>query len=316
MQTWLIIGAGYTGSRLAQQLAAEGKTVVATRRPTSASPSGTSPASAAAAPPAAAAPAVAAPAAAAPSSSITWMPLDLDAALPVLPAAEVVVFCAPPGRPPGDREARLIGALRGARWFAYVSSTGVYGPATGQWIDEHHPLAPESDSERARAAAEEQVSRACRAAGLPCSLLRAAGIYGPDRGMVARVRRGEARVVGDGRAHLSRIHVVDLVAAIRAAVARRIEGAINCGDDDPAPYGEVADSVAAALGLPPPPRVDPATLTPTARAMLLGNRRISNRRLRQELGVELRYPSWRTALAEELASSGAQPLYNEGALRY
>lgn len=274
-QTWLIIGAGYTGSRLAQQLAAEGNVVVATRRPTSAAPPGT---------------------------AAQWLPLDLDAPLPPLPAAEFVVYCAPPGQPPGEREARLIGELRGARRLLYVSSTGVYGPGSGQWIDEQHPLNPESESERARAAAEAHVTRACAAAGLRCTLLRAAGIYGPDRGLVARVRRGEARVVGDGRAHLSRIHVVDLIAAIRAAAERQVDGAINCGDDEPAPYGDVADAVAAALGVPPPPRVDPASLTPMARAMLLGNRKIANRRLREELGVTLRYPSWRAALAEELAS--------------
>jgi nucleoside-diphosphate-sugar epimerase len=80
----------------------------------------------------------------------------------------------------------------------------------------------------------------------------------PDRGLLARVRRGEARVAGDGRAHLCRIHVVDLIAAIRAAEARQVDGVINCADDEPTPAGEVADTAAAALGLPPPPRIDPS----------------------------------------------------------
>lgn len=278
-KTWLIIGAGYLGGHLARRLAAEGASIVATRRPTT----------------------VADVAATASPDGVTWLPLDLDAPLPPLPAAEVVVLCAPPGAPPGAREARLIAALRGCRRLIYVSSTGVYGPGGGQWIDEAHPQRPESESERARAAAEEHVVRACETAGVRYTLLRAAGIYGPGRSLLGRLRRGEARVVGDGSAHISRIHVVDLVSAILAAAAREVDGPVNCGDDDPAPYGQVVDEAAGLLGLPAPARVDPATLTPTARAMLLGNRKIANRRLRDELGVDLRYPSWRTAATEELA---------------
>ena len=296
-KTWLIIGAGYTGGRLARRLAADGAAVVATHRSgppidVAGAPVGEQARGDAAMPV---------------PGAITQLVLELDAPLPPLPAADVVVCCAPPGQPPGEREERLIAALRGSPWLLYVSSTGVYGPGHGQWIDERHPLAPESESERARAAAEERLGRAAAAAGLRCTLLRAAGIYGPDRGLIARVKRGEARVVGDGSAYLSRIHVEDLVAAILAAAEREVEGAVNCGDDEPAPYGEVLDAVAAKLGLPPPPRVDPATLTPMARAMLLGNRKIANRRLREELGVTLRYPSWRAALAAELAEQGNGP---------
>jgi nucleoside-diphosphate-sugar epimerase len=290
-KTWLIIGADYTGGHLARRLVSDGASPVATRRPASI---------------------VAAVAAAAesagPADGISWLPLELDAPLPSLPPAEIAVLCAPPGAPPGAREARLVAALRGCQRLIYISSTGVYGPAGGQWIDEQHPQRPESDSERARAAAEAHVIEACAAAGLRWTFLRAAGIYGPGRSVLRRLRRGEARVVGDGSAHISRIHVVDLVSAILAAAAREVDGAINCADDDPAPYGQVVDEAAALLGLPSPPRVDPATLTPTARAMLLGNRKIANRRLREELGVDLRYPSWRTAATEELALERAVEL--------
>ena len=86
-------------------------------------------------------------------------------------------------------------------------------------------------------------------------MLRAAGIYGPGRGLVERMRAGTYRIVGDGRAHVSRIHVDDLVEAIVRAGESSATGAFNVADDDPAPIGEVADAVAAHLGLPPPPRV-------------------------------------------------------------
>jgi nucleoside-diphosphate-sugar epimerase len=108
-------------------------------------------------------------------------------------------------------------------------------------------------------------------------------------------------VVGDGTSHVSRIHVLDLVAAIVAAAGSAITGAINVADDDPAPIGEVADAVAARLGLPPPPRVPAAAVPAEVAGMLTADRRIANRRLREELGVALRYPSWRNGLEAELA---------------
>ena len=189
-------------------------------------------------------------------------------------------------RLPGRDAARLV----------YVSSTGVYGPGGGAWVDETWPVAPITESGRARATAE----AALAGAAVPWVALRAAGIYGPGRGLVDRIRAGAYRVVGDGNSHVSRIHVVDLVAAIVAAAGSPVTGAINVADDDPAPIGEVADAVAARLGLPPPPRVPVAAVPAEVAGMLTADRRITNRRLRDELGVALRYPSWRDGLEAEL----------------
>jgi nucleoside-diphosphate-sugar epimerase len=112
------------------------------------------------------------------------------------------------------------------------------------------------------------------------------------------------RVIGDGTSHVSRIHVVDLVAAIVRAGTTAVTGAVNAADDDPAPIGAVADAIAARLGLPPPPRVPAAAVPPEVAGMLTADRKIANRRLRDELGVALRYPSWRDALEDELAARG------------
>jgi nucleoside-diphosphate-sugar epimerase len=111
------------------------------------------------------------------------------------------------------------------------------------------------------------------------------------------MRAGTYRVVGDGRAHVSRIHVVDLVEAIVRAGTSSLAGPVNCADDDPAPIGEVADAIAARLGLPPPRRVPASTVDPEIAGMLTADRRIANGRLKNELGVVLRYPSWRDGLA-------------------
>lgn len=272
---WLILGAGYTGARLAVRLCEAGASVQVTRRSFSGEDE--------------------LPAAA------TRRVLELDAPPASLDAAGgVVVWCAPPGQPPGRREAALISALRECARLVYVSSSGVYGPGSGQWVDERWPVAPQGALGAARAQAEEQVATACDRAGISWCALRAAGIYGPGRGLVERVRAGAARIVEDGAAHVSRIHVEDLVSAIVAAGLGSVGGAINCADDDPAPHGEVLTEVARRLGLPAPPRVRAAELSEAARAMLLADRKISNRRLREELGVALRYPSWRDALGEEL----------------
>ncbi len=315
--SWLIIGAGYTGGRLAAQLAARGVTVVATRR---GFPEGASQGAEAVPRPGAITTVAldldaAAPsdvprdatrggviATAAPAQQGRQGPLSIEEQLPALPAGSIAVYCAPPGAPPGAREERLVRALAGFARVIYISSTGVYGPGYGQWIDEAWTPAPESESEKARFAAEQQLVRTADELGVPWTVLRPSGIYGPGRSLVARVRRGEARVVGDGSAYICRIHVDDLVAAIVAVAERQLGGIINASDDAPSPYGQVLDEVAGMLGLPPSPRIDPETVSPMARAMLLANRKIANKRLREELGLTLRYPSWRVAVQEELDS--------------
>jgi nucleoside-diphosphate-sugar epimerase len=213
-----------------------------------------------------------------------------------VPAGAIVVCTAPPGPDPAGEIRALVGAARDAARIVYVSSTGVYGPGGGAWVDETWPVAPVTESGRARAAAE----AALAAAAVPWIALRAAGIYGPGRGLAERIRAGAYRVIGDGSSHVSRIHVVDLVAAIVAAGAAEVTGAINAADDDPAPIGEVADTIAARLGVPPPPRVPVDAVSPEVAGMLTADRRIANRRLRDELGVVLRFPSWRIALEDEL----------------
>jgi len=213
-----------------------------------------------------------------------------------VPAGAIVVCTAGPGSDPTAEIAALVAASRGAARIVYVSSTGVYGPGHGAWVDETWPIDPITDAGRARAAAE----AALAGAPVPWVALRAAGIYGPGRGLVERIRAGTYRVVGDGTSHVGRIHVIDLVAAIVRAGTALVTGAINVADDDPAPIGEVADAIAARLGMPPPPRVPVAAVSPEVAGMLTADRRIANRRLRHELGVALRFPSWRDGLAAEL----------------
>jgi len=279
--SWVIIGCGYVGTALARRLVAEGVAVTVTRRD------------------AAAARALAVEL----SSTGAVMGGALDLAGPPRAADQAmlamfardrptVVCCAPPGADPAAEIARLHELARSAHRFIYVSSTGVYAPGGGAWVDESWPLEPMTAAGQARLAAE----RSLFAAAPDAVALRAAGIWGPGRGLLDRLRAGTYRIVGDGRTHVSRIHVDDLVAAIVRAAATVTTGAVNIADDDPAPIGEVADALAARLGVAAPPRVPIDAVDPEVAGMLAADRRIANGRMKQELGVVLRYPSWRSAL--------------------
>jgi nucleoside-diphosphate-sugar epimerase len=268
--TWFILGAGYTGSRLADRLLRDGHQdiIVTRRRPGDA----------------------AGVAASYASAHVRALACDLaDPASIAIPDGAVVVCTAPPGDHPRAEILGLVDAARHAQRLVYVSSTGVYGPGHGAWVDESFPIAPITSSGRARAAAE---------SALPASAiaLRVAGIHGPGRGLVDRIRTGTYRIIGDGSAHVSRIHVDDLVEAIVRAGTGDVRGPVNIADDDPAPIGEVADELARRLGKPTPPRVDPASVDPDIAGMLTADRRILNTRMKSELGVVLRYPSWRDAI--------------------
>jgi len=268
---WILVGAGYTGARLARALVGQGADVTITRRT------------------------VAAASDLATQLGATGVRAELaDPATlhGIIPPDAIVVCLAPPGADPAAEIHGLLDAAAHARKLVYVSSTGVYAPGGGALVDESWPLAPITPSGRARLVAEAALADA----RIPWVTLRVAGIHGPGRGLVERIRAGTYRIVGDGRAHISRIHVDDLVTAIIAAGTSNVTGAVNIADDDPGPIGEVADAIATQLGLALPPRVPVDSVAPEVAGMLTADRRIANRRLREELGVELRYPSWRDAL--------------------
>jgi nucleoside-diphosphate-sugar epimerase len=192
-----------------------------------------------------------------------------------------------------------IAALRGLRWLGYLSTTGVYGDRGGGWVDEASDLAPSGDRGRRRVVAEAGWLDLHRRRGVPAHIFRLAGIYGPGRSALDTVRQGRAQRIDKPGQVFSRIHVADLAAVLRASMARPDPGAIyNVCDDDPAPPEAVIAHACALLGVEPPPLVpfDTADLSPMARSFYDDNKRVSNRRLKEVLGVRLAYPSYKDGL--------------------
>ena len=139
-------------------------------------------------------------------------------------------------------------------------------------------------------------------------MLRLAGIYGPGRNALVQLRAGEARRIDKPGQVFNRIHVDDIVCTIRAAIAHRYDGILNVTDDLPAPPGDPIAYAAELLGMDPPPAVpfDEAAreMSPMALSFWSGNKRVGNARLKEELGVTLRYPTYREGLSA-LHAAGA-----------
>jgi nucleoside-diphosphate-sugar epimerase len=192
-----------------------------------------------------------------------------------------------------------LAALGGVRWLGYLSTTGVYGDRGGAWVDETAALTPSGERGRHRVAAETQWLSLHRDHGLPVHVFRLAGIYGPGRSALDTVRQGRAQRIDKPGQVFSRIHVADIVEVLRASMARPRPGAVyNVCDDDPAAPEAVIAHACELLGVPPPPLVPfpAAQLSPMARSFYDDNKRVSNRLIKEELGVRLRYPSYRQGL--------------------
>jgi nucleoside-diphosphate-sugar epimerase len=222
----------------------------------------------------------------------------------VLAAIDTVVdSMGPPWSDEPDPTPALLASLHGAqlRAFVYLSSTAVYGDHHGALVDEDSECRPTAPAGIRRLAAESHLLREHAERGLPVRICRLPGIYGPGRSLLDRVRQGRFRVIS-GQVPLSnRIHVDDIARGVLAAIHRGAPGRVYliC-DGNPAPLDEVGRFASELVGVPLPPALTAetarATLDPSTLAMLSDSKRLSNRRMREELGVEPLYPSYREGL--------------------
>jgi len=283
MPVLLAVGLGYSAKELARRLHAQGWRIIGTSR----TPDG-----------------------ARAIESMGYEGIHFDGAAPNAELARVIgeathlLVSASPGEQGDPLLAQHAADLRagGLSWAGYLSTIGVYGNHDGGWVDEHTPPAPTSERGRQRVAAERAWAELAEEAGVPVGIFRLSGIYGPGRGPLARLRRGEARAVIKPGQVFNRIHVEDIATALEAAMARpgaQAGGRVyNVTDDEPAPPQDVLDFAADLMVLPRPQRVpfEDADMSAMARSFYADNKRTSNARMKQELGVTLTYPTYREGI--------------------
>lgn len=280
----LIIGAGYVGLPLARRLAGLGHDVTALRRQ----------------PPAEA------------SADIRWLRADVTDASTLRglrPAWDWVVNCVASshGGLEDYRRVYLEGTQNLIEWlqaappqrYVYTSSTGVYAQNDGSLVTEQSPAAGASPTSQILVETENTLLAAARRE-FPATILRVAGIYGPQRGIWLRqLLAGEATLEGDGGRWLNMVHRDDVGGAILSACERGETGAIyNVCDDEPVRQRDLFAWLAERLGRPLPPSVPPVPGTNRKRGVT--NKRIVNERIKRELGFRLEYPSFREGFAPEL----------------
>jgi nucleoside-diphosphate-sugar epimerase len=200
---------------------------------------------------------------------------------------------------------------RSLRAYLFTSNVAAYGDAGDALVDEDAPIQPNCALGAVMAEAEQVVMRAVRAHHLPAMILRVAPIYGPDRDPIAAIEDGTLTIFGDGRNFVSHIQIDDLLDILERAATHGQPGAIyNVGDDEPLRQYELVAEVRQRLGMLPPRTYSPAValqagLDPNVVAMLTASVRLSNARLRHDLGVALRYPSCRAWLDQRLVGEQA-----------
>jgi nucleoside-diphosphate-sugar epimerase len=287
----LIIGSGYVGLPLGAELARRGHDVSALRRNRAA-------------------------AGELEAAGLKPLPADITQAgeLASLPHEfDWVVNCAASGGGGAEEYRRLYldgmrnviewlaPARRGAApRFVYTSSTSVYGQNDGSVVDEKSATEPATETALVLLAAEKTLLAAARERNFPAMILRVAGIYGPDRGHWFRqFLQGEARLEGGGERILNMIHRDDVIGAVIAALERGKTGEIyNTTDDEPVSQFDFFSWLAARTSRPLPAA---ATENPaTGRKRGVTNKRVSNQKLKMELGHRFQYPTFREGYADEI----------------
>ncbi len=222
-----------------------------------------------------------------------------------IPDIDWLVFAASSGGRGADAAKRIyVDGLRtvieafGARdsppeQLVYTSSTGVYGDHDGGWVDEKTGLSPTTEKTRVLAEAERVACEVAPEHGIDGSIVRFAGLYGPDRYRLERYLRGP---VTEG--YLNMIHRDDAAGTVKFALESASEDVLLAVDDEPVDKWEFADWLADECGVERPPkrtkaeRLEADGLSDAARRRIVTSKRCSNNRLR-ELGYEFNYPTYR-----------------------
>lgn len=205
----------------------------------------------------------------------------------------------------GDPVVRACGSLLANAphlvWVGYLSTTGVYGDTNGRVVDEESAIRPSGPRGERRVKAEKQWLNLQARENLPVHVFRLPGIYGPARSAFDRLRRGKARRIDKPGHTFNRVHVDDIVRTLIASMNRPNPGRIyNVCDDCPAEPANVTLYACQKMGIAPPPVVSfeeaKKSMSPMGLGFWSDNRRVSNARIKAELGVELIHADYKSGL--------------------
>lgn len=243
-------------------------------------------------------------------SRSSGMDLDRPESLISLEPAEAVLHSAPPPQAGeiDSRTANLLAALESRRILptrlVYISTSGVYGDCGGALVDESRAVNPQSARARRRVHAEQQLALWCSQRGVALVVLRAPGIYAPDRLPLERLRAGSPVLRDADDIYTNHIHAEDLAGCcLRALEADAPAGIYNASDDSRIKMGEWFDLIADRAGLPRPARIArseaSARIPPELLSFMGESRQLDNTRLKRTFGLRLRYPTVQDGLKHE-----------------
>ncbi|MCW8915209.1 MAG: SDR family oxidoreductase [Magnetovibrio sp.] len=206
----------------------------------------------------------------------------------------------------GDDLAGLVDQLD---WVGYLSTVGVYGDTGGKPVTETSRLLPSQERSRFRGLAETRWQNLAARAQMALHVFRLAGIYGPGRSPLDKVRAGRAQRIHHPGHLFSRIHVMDIANVLMASMAKPNPGGVyNVCDDDPAEPSAVIKFACELLGAEVPDEIPYeqalSQMSPMAQTFWADNRLVINDRIKDELGVKLDYPDYKSGLQAVLAVEG------------
>ncbi|WP_139558684.1 SDR family oxidoreductase [Methylotetracoccus oryzae] len=242
--------------------------------------------------------------------------LDVPASIDIQGSSpDILYYFAPPPNS-GTTDPRLgaflerIASQRAPERLVYISTSGVYGNCDGNWVDESHPANPQSDRAVRRWSAEQNVQAWCAERGVRAVILRVPGIYGPGRLPVDRLRQGLPVVRREQSPFSNRIHVDDLAAiCVAAGHVPSACDVYNVSDGQPTTMTDYFLKAADALDLPHPPEISMAEarerFSPAMLSFLEESRRLDNRKMLVELGIQLRYGELERGLTASIRADAA-----------
>lgn len=192
----------------------------------------------------------------------------------------------------------LIELAPNLEWIGYLSTVGVYGHYDGAWVDETSELRPVSKRSIQRVAAEEAWTKLAQDNDIPLSIFRLSGIYGSGRNWFINIEKGTSRRMVKPGQVFNRIHREDIGQAVTLAMRKNIGEVFNITDDDPAPPQDVVTYAHELMGKTPPPEIDfeTADISPMARSFYGENKRVSNQKSKEILGLEYQWPNYKVSL--------------------